>query len=320
MKKSALILLCCCRFSYAQQVTFKQLDSMPLQNMLYKQTIDTTLHIFYQLPKNMQPYKKYTAIVFIHGGAWAGGTAATLFPYANYFALRGMVGFSIEYRLINKETSSIYNCIADCKSAIRFIKQHAEALQVDTNNIIISGESAGGHLAACMFLLDGYNDKNDDVSISVKPKALVLYNPVVNLATPIFLKYMDAALVTKKLPMPDSIHLYNTYAARAAAISPLFSVKEKLPPTLLINGEDDVTTPAVYAKAFADTLKKYNTEIDIQLLPKTGHAFAVPHYKYSETVAVQAIQAADDFLVKHGFIAGKAIIVDGKDSEWLKRR
>jgi len=321
MRKGLLVLLVCCGLcSYGQQVTFKQLDSMPMHSLLYKQTKDTALRIFYQLPVDAKPKKKYPAIIFIHGGAWTGGTAATLAPYANYFALRGMVGFSIEYRLINKENASIYHCIVDCKSAIRFIKQHAAELQVDTNNMVVGGESAGGHLAACMFLLDGYNDADDNTAISVQPKALILYNPVVNVRTPLFLKYMDAALVTKKKPMPDSVSLYQTYAAKAAAVSPLFTVKGKLPPTLLVNGADDVITPAVYAQAFADSLRAYQTDISLQLLPKTGHAFAVPHYKYPEALAVQAIQAADDFLVTHGFIKGKALIADGKDADWLRRR
>jgi len=65
----------------------------------------------------------------------------------------------------------------DAKSAMRFIRKHADEFQIDPDKIIASGGSAGGHLAAATALIDGYNDPSDDLSISSKPSALVLLTP-----------------------------------------------------------------------------------------------------------------------------------------------
>lgn len=45
---------------------------------------------------------------------------------------------------------------------------------------MVSGGSAGGHLAAAIASIDGFNDATDDLSVSCKPNLLVLFNPVLD--------------------------------------------------------------------------------------------------------------------------------------------
>jgi len=234
-----------------------------------------------------------------------------------------MVGISIEYRLIRNENSDILNCIADCKSAIRYIKAHAAELQIDTNKIVISGESAGGHLAACMALLEGYNDARDGIWISstdTRPFALMLLNPVVNLATTTFIKYLDAGLVKNKQAHLDSATLFQQYADRAKAISPLFQIQKALPPTLLINGEKDLITPVQEAIQFSNKANQLASNCKLIILPATGHAFAVPHYKESEEKTVNTVITMDNFLKDLHLISGKPMIVNGNDPNWIHKK
>lgn len=295
------------------KITWKQLDSLAtsIKEVTYLTTEETNVKLYYKLPTKIKADAKLPAIIWIHGGAWVGGKANTFFANAAYCALKGAVGISLEYRVIDNNKASIDNCISDCKAAINYIKANAASLHIDTSKIAIVGESAGGHLAACMALLDTNN--------SSTPAALVLYNPVVNLATGKFIKYLNADVALQTNKKIDTIPLMHQYQTAAKAISPLYLVKKRLPPTLIINGIEDKITPYAFAQSFCDSLKKHHTKHKILLLPKIGHAFAVPHYKSSEQQVVEALLKADVFLTRLGFLKGKVKLVNGNDPNWYRR-
>jgi acetyl esterase/lipase len=252
--------------------------------------------LYYRIPENTKRYQKNPCIIFIHGGAWTGGDAATFFSYAAYFAQRNITSISINYSLIKNKEDDIINCIKDCKSAIRYIKKYAHFFKIDTNKMVVCGESAGGHLAAGLSLFDTLNHPFDNITISTHPAALILLNPVLNLTTNTFIKYVntfDLLNTTKKL---DSGYLKSKNYLKSYNLSPLYQLKNNFPPTLLINGEEDKITPAVFAKDFSDSLIARNIYCKLILLPNTGHAFAVPHYKSSDIVIVNTINEIDTFL------------------------
>jgi acetyl esterase/lipase len=147
----------------------------------------------------------------------------------------------------------------------------------------------------------------------------VLLNPVVNLATPVFYKFLDSSLLGPGVKLPDTATLAAKYTQKARALSPLYSLRKPLAPILLINGLDDKITPAVDAQSFADSARRYGTAVELQWLKETGHAFAVPHYKASEAQVVQTALAMDAWLVKAGFLQGKPTLVHGADPNWIKR-
>lgn len=317
MKKSIVLLLLLVAFSDLKaqsKITWKQLDSLAAFNKeaTYFSTAETNVKLYYSMPTKVKAKAKLPAVIWIHGGAWVGGKASTFYAHAAYCALKGAVGISLEYRVIDTNKSSIDTCIADCKAAINYIKANAAFFHIDTTKIAIVGESAGGHLAACMALLDTNN--------STTPDALVLYNPVVNLATGTFIKYMNADVALQTNKKQDTTALLLQYQTAAKAISPLYLAKKHLPPTLIINGLEDKITPHPLAVRFADSLKKYKNKQKIVLLANVGHAFAVPHYKASEQLVVDALLKADAYLSKLGFLKGNVTVVNGNDPNWLKRR
>ncbi len=69
-------------------------------------------------------------------------------------------------------------CCNDTKSAMRWVRSHAAELGIDPERIAASGGSAGGHLAAFASMVEGIDDPADDLKVSPRGNALVLFNPV----------------------------------------------------------------------------------------------------------------------------------------------
>jgi len=62
--------------------------------------IELKLHVFY--PKNIKEGKKTAAIVSFFGGGWTGGNPKQFYQQSAYYASRGMIAFSAEYRVFGK--------------------------------------------------------------------------------------------------------------------------------------------------------------------------------------------------------------------------
>lgn len=90
--------------------------------------------------------KKKPLFFFIHGGGWKGGgskrhTQATIL---HRLVLNGYTVVACNYR------KDIWpHHFDDCYRALLYVIQEAEEFDIDVENIVISGASAGGHLGAC---------------------------------------------------------------------------------------------------------------------------------------------------------------------------
>ena len=88
-----------------------------------------------------------------------------------------MVAMTAEYRIRNMHGTLATACVADVKSAVRWVRANAVKLGVDPDRIAAGGGSAGGHVAACTGVIDGFESKDEDDKISSAPNAMVLFNP-----------------------------------------------------------------------------------------------------------------------------------------------
>ena len=93
--------------------SFRIYKRIALPNRLHRQ-----LRLYLVHPEQAKPTDRRPAVVFIHGGGWGAGDADQWFPQCRYFALRGLIGVSIDYRL-KTDATTIAECVIDCKSAVR---------------------------------------------------------------------------------------------------------------------------------------------------------------------------------------------------------
>jgi acetyl esterase len=281
------------------------LNSPSPSEFYYKHTVQADLKLFSFQSLKKKSGEKTPAVLWIHGGGWTGGTCESFFPLARYTATRGAASFVIQYRLANTNgTVTVSNCVADCKSAVRYLRSHAEELGIDPQRIAVIGESAGGHLAACVGVLGGFDDPADDLKISARPDALILYNPLTKFEGSNFEKLFAAA--------PDKSKMMRE-------LSPLLFVRSNLPPTLCVHGLADTVVSPDNSREFAQAMKNSGNRCDIVLLPEIPHAFLIPNYKCSEQTVVDSLLIADKFLTSLGWFSGEPNLVASDPPAWTPK-
>jgi len=102
------------------------------------------------------------------------------YPFCRTLYAKGISVVLVEYRTESVHGTTPIESLKDAKSAMRYLYVHAESLYIDKDKIIAGGGSAGGHLAAACWTNENINDDTDDLTVSAKPKALVLLNPVID--------------------------------------------------------------------------------------------------------------------------------------------
>ena len=256
------------------------------EEYVYKTAGRTDLHLYLYKPALSNTREKLPAIVFFHGGAWAGGQAWQFKPQCSYLASRGMVAITAEYRVRKRNRATPLDCVADAKSAMRWVRAHAEELGIDETRIAAGGGSSGGHLAASCALVEGFDEPGDDKTISPIPDALVLFNPV-----------LDVPGVVHKLPGK----VQQVLEGRAMDISPAHNPDADAPPVLILHGTEDSSVPFGQAKAFYGEMKKLG--VYCRLVPYEGREHGFFNYEKGENPDFfSTMDETTDFLVEIGFL------------------
>jgi acetyl esterase/lipase len=291
------------------------------ESLVYAERSGRPLHAHVFRPADLPPGEARPAIVWIHGGAWIGGNPDGFMPHARYFASRGLVGVNLTYRLAKPGETTLADCIADVRSALRYLRAHASTLGLDPARIAVAGDSAGGHLAAALATLPDYQHPSDDLSFSGRPDALILYNPVLDLTQDDWIRFAvggPALADRKKTPRP--VHAYALDLARS--LSPVFHVSADLPPTLLLHPRHDRVVPVSQAERFAAAALAAGARCELVTPedPVIGHAFVIAGWKHPEPVVVEAIHAADRFLASLGWLAGEPTLEVSDPPAFTPRR
>ena len=98
---------------------------------VYKTVGDVKLNMNVYFPEGHRPGDRRAAVVFFFGGGWRGGSPAQFQQHCQYLASRGMVAMAADYRVLSRHKTKAVKCVADAKSAVRWIRANAERLGVD---------------------------------------------------------------------------------------------------------------------------------------------------------------------------------------------
>jgi len=246
---------------------------VPDTTWTYKQVDGKELKMDVFLPEGYESGENFPVFVVFHGGSWQAGEPSWHYPDCAYWSSRGMVAVSVAYRLKDRDNVKVpLECVKDAKSAVRFLRIHAQELKVDPDKIVVAGDSAGGQMAAALAMIDGANDDGDDLSMSCVPNAVILYNP---------------------------------YFKCQADLSPVNFVKAGLPPFITFLGAEDPAIKVEELNEFHEALQAAGNASEYYVGPGGKHGFCNGRNQYNPFF-YWSLELEDQFLVKHGMLTGES--------------
>lgn len=260
---------------------------IPDEEFVYK-TIDTVsleMHVFYPEKHSKKKSKAPVMVLFFPGG-WANWNPKRMFPQCERFAAEGIVAIAADYRVRKQHKTSPKEAVQDAKSAIRWVREHAEELGVDPDRIIACGASSGGHIAAAAGTATKIDEETPS-NTSCIPNAMVLFNPVYN-------------------NRPEDGYGYRTVKDYWKDISPMYNITKDTPPAIVMFGSNDSTTPMSVAKEFQSIMKEKGILSDLVIYPNEKHGYfnyGKKDHKGAVNVGFETtMKDSIEFLKKLGYI------------------
>ena len=258
-----------------KEYVYKEVDSLQLK-----------LRVFY--PDGFKKAKKYPTIVFYFGGGWRGGSLTQFEGQSKYLASRGMIAVLVDYRVEKRHQTTPFDAVSDAKSAIRYLRINAKKLHINKNKIVASGGSAGGHLAAATALIDGLEEEGENLKISSKPNALVLFNPVIDNS--------------------ENGYGFERIGDRYLEISPMHNIKKGAPPTIFMLGSKDKHIPVSTAYDYKARMETVGSRCDVFIYKDQPHGFFNKGKQKGDKFYSETLHETDLFLQSIGYLKGKSTL------------
>ena len=218
-----------------------------VKSITYVKFADTALTLdFYP----SQIAGKKPCVIVIHGGSWSSGDSKQLPELNSILATEGYNVAAINYRMAPKYQNPAP--VEDVQSALKYLQQHAGELNIDPDNFVLLGRSAGAQIA----LLAAYtlNDPSIKGVIDFYGPADMVWGYSIP-SNPLIMN--SRAVMEAYLGGP-----YNKVPQNYVASSPVQFVTKHSVPTLMIHGRNDVLVAydhsrRLYDKLEADSIKHY---------------------------------------------------------------
>ncbi|MDB5130250.1 alpha/beta hydrolase [Mucilaginibacter sp.] len=205
--------------------------------------------------------EKRPCVIVVHGGSWSSGDSKQLPELNSYLATKGYNVASINYRLAPKYQAPL--ALEDVKQAFAYLRKNAEKLNIDTNNFILLGRSAGAQIA----LLAAYTQHEKGLK-----GVIDFYGPadmIWGYSAPASKLVMDSRGVMER-------YLGGTYKAvpdKYAASSPIEFVNKQTLPTLIIHGDNDVLVSPIHSRKLDEKLRQNDIKHFYLDVPWATHGF-----------------------------------------------
>jgi acetyl esterase len=250
---------------------------------------DLKADIFYT-PKVLEGAAK-PAIAFFHGGGWAYGTPSEFFGACERYARMGFITFSFQYRLSIREDGTVphpditpVECVKDARSALRWIRANAAGFNIDPDQIVAAGQSAGGQMALSTALIHSVNEESDNLEISPVPNAILLFSSNVNTME----AWADMLMGDRR--------------EEIWSISPHHNLEATLPPTLEFHGDSDCIVPLWIVQHFKSRADELGADFEMVVLEGKTHYLGEGNEKYATYFDEGILERADRFLREQGFL------------------
>ena len=243
-------------------------------------------------------------LIYIHGGGWTNGSkegsALTFLPYLEM----GWTVVNVAYRLADAAHAPA--AVEDCRCALRWVYRNAEEYGFDLDRIVVSGNSAGGHLSLTTGILPASagldrqcpGNRRRIWSTGTTSTAELRVAAVVN-----WYGITDVADLIDRTPGPSGSFTeawLGSTADReevARRVSPLTHVRRGLPPILTVHGDADQIVPYDHGVRLHAALDAAGVPNELVTVEGGGHG------RFSAAEYQRVYAAIRAFLAQHGLPA-----------------
>ncbi len=300
-----VILLVICAPSFGQTQTpnsehwvdYASEDYDILPNITYSIANNTELKLDLYLPRDRSAAKP--TLILFHGGGWVDGQKErNVFQLLPYLSMNWAV-INVEYRLARNSPAPA--AVEDCRCALRWVVYHAKEYNLDTSKIVLTGGSAGGHLALMTGMLPAGNafDRQCPTDSSTR------WNQATELQLKVaaIVNWYGITDVAELINGPNAKHYAMEWlgsqdgrAELARQLSPITHVRAGLPPIITIQGDGDDVAPYSQAVRLHAALDKAG--VPNQLVTIKGRK----HDGFNRQELVSSYAAIREFLRKNGVL------------------
>lgn len=220
-------------------------------------------------------------VVWVHGGGWEfGDRRFTPDHWPAELLFESLVGAglavaTVDYRLSGEARYPA--ALHDVKAAVRFLRSRAADLGIDPGRLGVSGESAGGHLAA-MVALTGGDPSLEGAVGEPGPSSAVQAAAILYGVTDFSAEIASRSLPPGQVPDEPEVRFLGATPEQApglaAAASPVSHATSSAPPVLLISGDCDAVVPLDQSERLRDALVAAGArDIVLEVVPGADHCF-----------------------------------------------
>jgi acetyl esterase/lipase len=217
-------------------------------NISYDRYPQTVLDI---LQPKAPALAKRPGVIVIHGGGWVGGAKERMLGTCLRYLEEGFVVANVEYRLAEVATAPA--AVTDVLEAAQWFRENANRYKMDAKRIVVTGGSAGGHLA----LMVGMTPKSARLGPETKVAAVVNFYGITDVADLLPGPNMRKFAVTWVPERQGRVEL-------ARRVSPMTYVRKDVPAILTIHGDEDPTVPYEHGTELTRALR--NADADAELI------------------------------------------------------
>ncbi|MCU0228958.1 MAG: alpha/beta hydrolase [Bryobacterales bacterium] len=256
------------------------------RDVVYRSTPQGDLKLDFYVPYDKAPGP---TMLYIHGGGWQTGTKEQyVLWYLPYLQL-GLRVVAVEYRLSGRAPAPA--AVEDCRCAFMWVAKNGGQFGVDPEQIVITGGSAGGHLALMTAMLDESYDKACRMD-GPAPKAVAVVNyygatdliPGLREGKAHFLKFF------RDVADPEAL---------AKQLSPLTWVREGMPPVLTIHGDADEMVAYEQATLLHQALEQAGVANELVTIQGGAHG----RHTWTEADTIRVQRHIEAFLTKQGVVS-----------------
>lgn len=269
-------------FEKGNRHTTKNIEVDGIYDVYYHEDHHPMHQLDYYYPK-VKEKEKLPVIFYIHGGAWVAFDKDRNRSYGEYLAAYGYCVVNISYRLLPK--TDLKGQLEDVKDALTYCMLHPIA-QMDVNQLILMGDSAGAHLASTFYCIMKQKQSQDLYQIYVEDyqvKALLLQNMVSDLSV---FSSSDRYIMKLLMRLLFQTSWKTSPYLHQASFLELAKDDLKHVPVFLITSEQDQLYPQ--SVKMMEYLHKHKWCYDSKIWKKEdreglGHVFQVTHTDWEES-------------------------------------